>query len=161
LCPALRIGYIVFPPDLISRGREVKWFTDLHNSSVEQMILARFMAGGHFVRHVHSMKKAHHALRRALVDSLERHFGPRAEVLGSAAGLHLCARFRGVRFTAGLVSRIERAGAKVYPVEEHSIRKGRWEDTLILGYGMQSPRRLAEGIRVLARVLAPVAPRPR
>ena len=63
LCPALRIGYIVFPPELVNQGREVKWFTDLHNSSVEQIILARFMAGGHFVRHVHAMKKAHRALR--------------------------------------------------------------------------------------------------
>ena len=153
LCPALRIGYIVFPPELVNRGREVKWFTDLHNSSVEQIILARFMAGGHFVRHVHAMKKAHRALRQALVDSLARHFGPRAEVLGSAAGLHLCARFRGMRFTAGLIGRIEKAGARVYPVEEHAIRKGRWVDTLILGYGMQSPRRLEEGISVLAGCL--------
>jgi GntR family transcriptional regulator/MocR family aminotransferase len=75
------------------------------------------------------------------------------EVLGSSAGLHLCARFRGQRFTAGLISRVEKAGAKVYPVEEHAIRKGRWEDTLILGYGMQSPRRLEEGIRALAGCL--------
>lgn len=154
LCPALRIGYIVFPPELVNRGREVKWFTDLHNSSVEQITLARFMAGGHFVRYVHSMKKAHRTLRQALVDSLERHFGSRAEVLGSSAGLHLCARFRGTRFTAGLISRVEKAGAKVYPVEEHAIRKGRWEDTIILGYGMQSPRRLEEGIRALAGCLA-------
>jgi GntR family transcriptional regulator/MocR family aminotransferase len=58
VCPSLRIGYIVFPPELVNRGREVKWFTDLHNSSVDQLILARFIAEGHFVRHVHAMKKA-------------------------------------------------------------------------------------------------------
>ena len=163
LGPALRIGYIVFPPELVNRGREVKWFTDLHNSSVEQIILARFMAGGYFLRHVHAMKKAHRALRQALVHSLDRHFGPAAEVLGSAAGLHLCARFPGRRFTDRLLRAVEEAGAKVYPVEEHAIRKGRWEDTLILGYGMQSPRRLEEGIRALAGCLQrpsrPTAPR--
>ena len=149
LCPSLRIGYIVFPPELVSRGREVKWFTDLHNSSVDQLILARFISEGHFVRHVHAMKKAHRALRQSLVESLEKHFGARAVVLGSAAGLHLCARFRGIRFTPALLSRIEAAGAKVYPVEEHAIRKGRWADTLILGYGMLTPQRINEGIRIL------------
>ncbi|HUJ75920.1 MAG TPA: PLP-dependent aminotransferase family protein, partial [bacterium] len=113
LCPALRIGYIVFPPELVNRGREVKWFTDLHNSSVEQIILARFMAGGYFLRHVHAMKKAHRALRQALVHSLDRHFGPAVEVLGSAAGLHLCARFPGRRFTDRLLRAVEEAGAKV------------------------------------------------
>ncbi|HUI70729.1 MAG TPA: PLP-dependent aminotransferase family protein [Spirochaetia bacterium] len=150
LCPALRIGYVVFPPELVRRGREVKWFTDLHNSSMEQLILARFLSGGHFVRHVHAMKKAHRALRQALVAALEKRFGAGVEVLGSAAGLHLCARFRGVRFTQALLSRIESAGAKVYPVEEHAIRKGKWADTLILGYGMLSPASIAEGVRILA-----------
>ena len=109
--------------------------------------------GGHYVRHVHAMKKAHRALRQTLVESLHRHFGSYVEVLGSSAGLHLCVRFPGRRFTARLLKAVEAAGAKVYPVEEHAIRKGRWEDTLILGYGMQSPRRLEEGIRALAGCL--------
>jgi GntR family transcriptional regulator / MocR family aminotransferase len=151
LCPALRIGYIVFPPALVNRGREVKWFTDLHNSSVEQLVLARFIGEGHFLRHLHAMKKAHHALREVLVRALARSFGDRVEVLGSAAGLHLCARFAGVRFTAGLLARIEKAGVKVYPVEEHAIRKGRWADTLILGYGMLDAHGIREGIAALAR----------
>ncbi|HVP19923.1 MAG TPA: PLP-dependent aminotransferase family protein [Spirochaetia bacterium] len=153
LCPALRIGYIVFPPELIGRGREMKWFSDLHNSSVEQITLARFLAEGYFVRHVHAMKKAHRVLRQTLVDALGKRFGRRIELLGSAAGLHLCARFRGVRFTAALLARIEEAGAKVYPVEEHAIRKGAWADTLILGYGMLTPARIQEGVRVLASCL--------
>ncbi|HVO40142.1 MAG TPA: PLP-dependent aminotransferase family protein [Spirochaetia bacterium] len=154
LCPGLRIGYIVLPPELVNRGREVKWFTDLHNSSFEQMVLARFMADGHFVRHVHTMKKAHRALRQALTNALGRVFGASAQVLGSSAGLHLCARFPGRKFTAPVIERIEKAGAKVYPVEEHAIRKGRWADTLILGYGMLTPRRIEEGIRILRSCLA-------
>ncbi|MGA2477116.1 MAG: PLP-dependent aminotransferase family protein [Spirochaetia bacterium] len=153
LCPALRIGYIVFPPELVNRGREVKWFTDLHNSSVEQLVLARFIAEGHYVRHLHGMKKAHRALRAVLVEALERQFRGAAEVLGSPAGLHLCARFRGVRFTAPLLAGIEKAGLKVYPVEEHAIKKGRWADTLILGYGMLGPPRIREGIAILKRCL--------
>ena len=153
LCPALRIGYIVFPPELVNRGRQVKWFTDLHNSSVEQLILARFLAEGHFVRHVHAMKKAHRALRRVLVEALDRQFGSRVRVLGSSAGLHLCAQFPGVRFGSELLQRIQERGVKVHPVEEHAIRKGRWEDTLILGYGMLTPARIQEGIRGLASCL--------
>jgi GntR family transcriptional regulator / MocR family aminotransferase len=153
LCPALRIGYIVFPAELVRRGREVKWFTDLHNSSLEQLILARFLEEGHFVRHVHVMKKAHRALRQVLVKALESRFGPSVEILGSAAGLHLCARFRGFRFTPALLARIEEAGVKVYPVEEHAIRKGRWADTLILGYGMLTPARIREGIGILSSCL--------
>jgi GntR family transcriptional regulator/MocR family aminotransferase len=153
LCPALRIGYVVFPPELVNRGREVKWFTDLHNSSVEQIVLARFIAGGYVLRHLHAMKKAHRALREVLVAALGKNFHDAVEVLGNPAGLHLCARFPGVRFGARLLAEIEKAGVKVYPVEEHAIRKGRWADTLILGYGMLSAPRIREGIAALRRCL--------
>ena len=101
------------------------------------------------------MKKVHRAHRKVLVDALSRRFGDRVEVLGSAAGLHLCARFRGIRFTDALIARILQAGARVYPVEEHAIRKGRWSDTLILGFGMLTPPRIEEGVRVLAAVAGP------
>ena len=153
LCPSLRIGYVVFPPELVNRGREAKWFTDLHNSSVEQLILSRFIKEGHFVRHLHRMKKAHHSLRLALVAALRKQFGDRAVIVGSSAGLHLCARFPGVRFNAALLAAIAKEGVKVYPVEEHAIRKGRWADTLMLGYGMLAPARIDEGIAILRRCM--------
>ena len=105
------------------------------------------------MRHLHGMKKAHRALRGVLVQALQRQFGGAAEVLGSPAGLHLCARFAGARFTSPLLAKIEKAGVKVYPVEGHAIRKGRWADTLILGYGMLSPARISEGVRILRRCL--------
>jgi GntR family transcriptional regulator / MocR family aminotransferase len=154
LCPALRIGYIVLPPALVDRGREAKWFSDLHCASVDQLVLARFICDGHFLRHVHAMKKLYRARRDVLVDALLRRFGRSAEVLGSAAGLHLCARFRGVRFTPKLVAALERDGVRIYPVAEHAIREGTWEDTLVFGYGMLDGARLEEGVALLSRGLA-------
>jgi len=153
LCPAMRIGYIVLPPRLVRRGRELKWFTDLHNASVDQIVLARFIAEGHYARHLHAMKKVYGARRAALVGALTERFGSRVEVLGSAAGIHLCARFRGVRFTEDLLARIERAGARFPPVEEHALRKGRFRDTILIGYGMMDDARLREGVEILFRCL--------
>jgi GntR family transcriptional regulator/MocR family aminotransferase len=154
LCPSMRIGYVVLPPELVNSGREVKWFSDLHNASVDQIVLARFIHDGHFLRYVHALKKVYRARRRVLAESLESSFHGAVEVLGSSAGLHLCARFPGVRFTPELVELIDKAGARVYPVEEHAMRKGQWADTLIFGYGMLGTERIAEGIGILDRCLA-------
>ncbi len=153
LCPAMRMGYIVLPPELVNRGREVKWFTDLHNASVDQIILARFIREGHFVRYVHAMKKIYRARREALVESLQKRFGSAVQVLGSPAGLHLCARFPGVKFTSALVESFEKKGVCLYPVEEHAVRKGRFRDTLILGFGMLDAQRMDQGIAILRRGL--------
>ncbi len=57
LCPSLRIGYIIFPTELIEKGRLLKWFTDLHNATMDQLVLARFLKEGHFNRFVMRMKK--------------------------------------------------------------------------------------------------------
>jgi GntR family transcriptional regulator/MocR family aminotransferase len=154
LCPSLRVGYAVLPPELVNRGRELKWFSDLHNASVDQIVLARFIRDGHFLRYVHAMKKIYRARRAVLVKSLQSRFGAGVEVLGSSAGLHLCARFPGLRFTDRLVQRIDGGGVRVYPAEEHAFRKGRWEDTLIFGYGMLTAERISEGIEKLGGCLA-------
>ncbi len=153
LCPAMRIGYAVLPPELVARGRELKWFSDLHNASVDQLILARFISEGHFLRYVHAMKKIYRARRAVLERALRARFGDSVEVLGSPAGLHLSARFPGVRFTAGLVKAAEAAGVIIYPVKEHALRGGKWEDTLIFGYGMLTPDGLEDGIKRLGRCL--------
>jgi GntR family transcriptional regulator/MocR family aminotransferase len=153
LCPALRIGYAVLPPELVERGRQLKWFSDLHNASVDQIVLARFIRDGHLERYVHALKKVYRVRRAVLVRCLRSRFGDAAEVLGSPAGLHLSARFPGLRFTRDLVERIDAAGVRVYPVEEHALRKGRWTDTLIFGYGMLTPQRIAEGVEKLGGCL--------
>ncbi len=154
LCPSLRIGYVILPPELVNLGREVKWFTDLHNASVDQLILAAFIRGGHFLRYVHKMKKRYRAKRERLVGAVRRSFGNTAEILGGAAGIHVCVRFPGVRFSRSLVERIDGAGVRVYPVEGHAAHKGRWADTLIMGYGMLTPARIEAGVRLLRGVLA-------
>ncbi|HEY9594424.1 MAG TPA: PLP-dependent aminotransferase family protein, partial [Spirochaetia bacterium] len=106
LCPALRTGYLILPPGLVERGRQGKWFADLHNPSPDQIVLARFLEEGHFARYVHRMGKVYRARRAALVASLRRHFGNDVEILGSPAGIHLCARFARRTFDHRLVTEI-------------------------------------------------------
>ena len=91
----------------------------------------------------------HRSRRQALVDALIACFGDSVEVLGAAAGLHLCARFPGTVFTPGLLEQLARSGVLVYPVEEHAIRKGRYRDTIIIGFGMLEPDRIRQGLEIL------------
>jgi GntR family transcriptional regulator / MocR family aminotransferase len=151
--PALRVGFIVAPPRLVAGMRAAKRLTDVHTAAAPQLALARFMKDGHFERHVASMRKAYRSSREILLDALQRHFAEEARVLGSASGLHVCVRFPGIRFTPTLLNRIELAGVGVYPVEDHAVRKGHWEDTLVFGFGMLDPRRINTGIAILKRCL--------
>ena len=151
--PALRIGYIVSPPGLVAELRAVRQDSDTICPSFDQLVLAQFIRDGHYARHIAKMRKAYAASRELLVKALELHFGTEAQILGAASGLHLCARFPGIQFTSTLLNRIDLAGVGVYPVEEHAVTKGRWEDALILGFGMLDARKINTGMAILKRCL--------
>jgi len=55
LFPALRLGYLVVPPDLTDVFVAVRLFVDRHVPILEQMALADFMTEGHFTRHIRRM----------------------------------------------------------------------------------------------------------
>lgn len=153
LFPSLRAGFIVAPPPLIEEMRNAKRRADFHTAALEQLVLARFIKEGYFTRHLSAMEKNYGKSRALLLDALHRHFGEEARILGTASGLHICVRFPGIRFTPTLLNRIDLAGVGVYPVEDHAVKKGRWEDTLILGFGMLDDRRINTGIAILKRCL--------
>ncbi|MBU2510786.1 PLP-dependent aminotransferase family protein [bacterium] len=156
LCPSLRIGYIIFPTELIEKGRMLKWFTDLHNATMDQLVLARFLKQGHFNRYVMRMKKVQKQKRVFIENKLKEVFKDNVVLLGSATGLHLAVTFPGVRFTPDLLKTIEKSGVKIYPVEEHTINKGVYQDTIILGYGLLDNAQIEQGLHGLAKVITTV-----
>lgn len=152
LFPSLRIGFLVVPPSLIAGMRNAKRGADIHTAVIEQLVLARFIRDGYFARHLIGMKKVYRKSRELLLDALQRNF-QEARILGTPSGLHVCVRFPGIKFTPTLLNRIDLAGVGVYPVEAHAIRKGHWEDAIVLGFGMLDARRINTGIAILKRCL--------
>lgn len=153
LSPALRTGYLILPPDLISQGRGRKWHCDLHNETPTQLALAHFIAQGGYLRHLARMKRLYARKRTVLEQALGKNFSDRVKILGSATGLHLAARFAGIEFTAELLADLERAGVRAYPAEAHAIRPDRLKDILIIGYGNLSEGQIERGIGLLCSVL--------
>lgn len=152
LSPALRIGYVVLPPQLVDRFQRLKWFTDRHTASIEQYVLAKFIKEGYLDRHVRKMKKIYHIRREVLVTSIKKHF-PHARVIGKAAGMHLVIEVPGVNFTRERCDRLKEQGVCVYPVEEYSIQKGRHEEKIVMGYGGLTSEEIEKGILLLKNAL--------
>lgn len=152
LSPALRIGYVVLPIDLIEQFQTLKWYTDRHNSTLEQLILARFIEEGHLDKHIRKMKKVYHQRRQALVDSLVAAF-PDCTILGQAAGMHLVVELKNLRFDEQCITRIEEQGVRVYPVEEFALVKGRHLHQIVIGYGSLTVDEIREGVARLKKAL--------
>ena len=160
LCPAIRIGYLVLPPQLINLGRNSKWQSDLHNEITSQLALARFIRLGHYLRHVTRMRKHYQQRRTDMMSALAVNFGSQVEVLGSATGLHLVARFAGYAFTPAFFAAMEAAGVRFYPVATHAFDPARHRDKLLLGYGNVSTEEIHSGLAVLGKHLHQYRERP-
>ncbi|WP_183192891.1 hypothetical protein [Brevibacillus nitrificans] len=68
-----------------------------------------------------------HPRRQALCGALEQPFLGTIDmrILGASAGLHIVAAFADIPFTPALLEKLQDAGVRVYPVEEHAVRPGR------------------------------------
>ena len=67
LAPSLRISYMVLPPHLLARYRQELQFYSSTVPSFEQYTLARFMARGHFERHIDRMRTLYKGIRDSLL----------------------------------------------------------------------------------------------
>ena len=153
LCPALRIGYLILPPQLIGQGRNRKWQSDLHNEVTSQLALARFIRLGHYRRHVGRMRKQYQQRREDVTLALTKNFGHKVEILGSATGLHLVARFPGYEFTQDFFTEMEDRGVRFYPVSTHAFHAQRRREELLLGYGNLSAEEIYLGLAILGKHL--------
>lgn len=145
LSPGLRIGYVVLPTELIEPFKKVKWYTDRHHSSLEQLILTRFMKEGHFDRHIRKMKRIYKQRREALVSSLKKHF-PECVIVGHAAGMHLVVELPKVHIDPSLIHWIKKQGVLIYSVDHYSLVKNTHRNQMVLGYGSQSVDKIEEGV---------------
>jgi GntR family transcriptional regulator/MocR family aminotransferase len=154
LSPALRLGYIVLPPPLIERCRQLKRLTDLHSAVLEQLTLVHFIEEGHLERHILKMKKIYRKRRETLIAALENHFSSQIQIYGDVAGLHLVAEFGRRALTEQTFADWEEAGVRLYPVEGHAIRKGHHRSKVILGYGNLTQDEIEEGVMRIKTVLS-------
>jgi GntR family transcriptional regulator / MocR family aminotransferase len=93
LYPSLRLGYLVLPELLVATFARANRLRHLGHATLEQRVVADFMAAGYFARHVKRMRALYASRRRALAESLLAVFGDRIAVDLRPGGMHLIARF--------------------------------------------------------------------
>ncbi len=91
LFPALRLGYLVVPPELAAAFVRAARLLTAGQPNLEQAVVAAFMTGGHFRRHIRRMRLLYAERRTALVAAL----GPGVTFELSPGGMHLLVRFPG------------------------------------------------------------------
>jgi GntR family transcriptional regulator/MocR family aminotransferase len=157
LFPALRIGYVILPYNLIETFIALRWHSDRHTNTHQQRVLAEFIGAGHYERHLRRMRKRYEIRRRLLIENLSRCFGDAIELHGINAGLHLMLVFKDqslMKKEHQFFSAAHAAGLGVYPVSPlYQVAPDRLG--LLMGYGGIDEAAITPGIDLLKRVTEP------
>ncbi|MGE5604902.1 MAG: PLP-dependent aminotransferase family protein, partial [Bacteroidota bacterium] len=151
LFPALRLGYLILPPALLQRCKELKLYDDNHSHTFEQLAIARFIASGDLERHISKIRKTYRKRRDTLIMSLKANF-PEVTISGHSTGLHLIAEFPGVIFDEALTGKLRDKGIQVYPVAIHTNEQIHLSK-IIIGYSHLTPDQINEGVKRLSTAL--------
>ncbi len=151
LFPSLRLGYLVIPSDLVERFVAARHALDITPPGFLQGVLADFIREGHFSRHLRRMRLLYSERRTALVESIRREFGERADITGDQAGLHLSLTLPQIDDCriAGLAAQERLWIAPLsYSYLEKMKRQG-----FILGFGSTEPEEIRRAIAKLRKIV--------
>jgi GntR family transcriptional regulator / MocR family aminotransferase len=151
--PALRLGYIVIPPDLVERFAAMRQSMDLCPSHIPQSVMHQFIREGHFARHIRRMRPIYAERRAVLITELARVFGEGAEIVGDEAGLHLALVLPQLRNDRQLAVRAANESLWLSPLSASFVGKSP-RHGFVLGFGNTRANQIPAAIRQLKRLCA-------
>jgi GntR family transcriptional regulator/MocR family aminotransferase len=153
LFPALRLGYLVAPRDLVTPLLATRRFIDVHMPILEQMALADFLSEGHFARHLRRMIPQYRRRRDCLYHELSAKLGGLLDSSLPEAGMELTGWLPPGTDDRRAADLAEEVGITVAPVSRFSLtplpRGG-----LIFGFAGMNEEGIRRGVQDLAAALS-------
>jgi GntR family transcriptional regulator/MocR family aminotransferase len=152
LFPALRIGYLVLPSDLVDSFAAAKSVLNRHAPPFEQTVLCDFMVEGHFERHLRRMREVYAERLSTLFEAARRKLAGLLQLSDVEAGLQTVGWLqRGIDSKAArraaALRKVEVIPLRVYsrmPIERQGLQ---------LGFAAVNPQEIKRGVHQLAVAL--------
>jgi GntR family transcriptional regulator/MocR family aminotransferase len=152
LFPALRLGYLVVPHELITRFVRSRETLDLCSPLLYQLVLTDFLNEGYFARHLRRMRAVYLRRRDAVVAAVREHAADVMTMGNTDAGLHLLAFLREGVDDRALARRAAQEG--LFPASLSALyTSAPSRSGLILGFGGSDEATLVDGVRTLAGLI--------
>ena len=152
LAPALRLGWVACPAELLESVTEDKPLSDRGSPALEQLALAALLESGRYDRHLRHMRRVYSARRDALVGVLAEN-APSVALHGLAAGFHAVADLPAGADEQAIV---DQAGERLIGLDgmgEYRLSGLSGPPQLVLGFGNLSEAAIERGIAAISDLL--------
>ena len=154
ISPAMRIGYLILPPELLNIYQRELGFYACTVPALEQLILAGFLADGHFERHLSRTRKAYRIRRAEILDAF-RHaaFANRARIQEQGAGPRFLLKLDTDCPDEILRARAEALGIRIKFLSDYaSAPRPEFAHTLVIHCAGLDPGRLKKSMPLLEKI---------
>lgn len=148
---ALRLGFVVLPERLVETFEKARSFMDRHPATLDQAVLAEFIAEGHFGNHIRKMRQAYAERLQVLTDSAADRLAAYLNVEDAPAGMRTVARIKSKLSDRLVADHAARVGLEVIPVSTFTARYIQ-KPALILGFAGCNDSEIRRGVSVLEQV---------
>jgi GntR family transcriptional regulator / MocR family aminotransferase len=152
LFPALRIGFMVLPPQLLALLRPALHELLRGGNRPEQQALAQFIHSGDYSRHLSKMRRLYRQRQTSLREALLLTLGTQTSLLGGECGMHLVLRLADTQQDAEVVERLMASGYAPGALSGFYLGEEK-QQGLVLGYGNSSTSQIIAGVARIAQCL--------
>jgi GntR family transcriptional regulator / MocR family aminotransferase len=152
LFPALRLGYVVVPENMVEIFAAAESVSTHHPPLIDQAILCDFIREGHFARHVRRMRELYAERLGVLVQAARARLRGLLEIIDVEAGLRTVGWLqRGISAERAAQAAAAR-DVEVVPLSRYAYGRTK-RNGLVLGFAAVDAKELRRGVEELARAL--------
>ncbi len=152
LFPALRLGYLVVPSDLVAPLRSALALMCRYTPVIPQIALTHFITEGHFSRHIRRMRALYATRQAALVAAARASLAGLLDVPPAAAGMHLVGWLPQGSDDRAVSRDLLAAGVEASPLSAFCLAATP-PPALVLGYAGYGEEKMGAAVRRMATVL--------
>lgn len=150
--PALRLGCLIVPKNLIEIFTAARALCDCHSPIFEQAILADFISEGHFARHLRRMRTLYEKRQHFLVAEAEKNLSEFLKISKAQSGMHLIGWLAEGLDEKQVAAKAFEKGLNLTPLSSYCITN-KLPPGVILGYTGFDEKQIRQGIGKLKQVL--------
>lgn len=151
LAPGLRLGWIVAPPDVITKLVQLKQGADLHTSTFNQFVAYEVARDGFLDEHVKTIRKVYRERRDVMLEALQEFFPPEVTWTHPKGGLFLWVTLPEIVDCKKLFESALKENVAFVPGDSFYAPNGhRTNSHMRLNFSNAQPEQIREGIRRLS-----------
>ena len=155
LFPALRLGYLVVPPDISEPFTSANGIILKGPPTHLQAAVTEFMTDGHFARHIRRMRKIYKERHQVLVDSVQSHLGGLLTISPNNSGMQVIGWLPDGVDDLAVSAAAAARGLEIAPLSTFYQGEAPHHG-LLLGFACAPPPLLRQGVKDLALAIREV-----